>query len=643
MVPVDVDALLGEVMESLGASRQSDPELYQYLNDVLDQLIDTEVSPGAYSSVLQNYGSAAQRGSILSPPGTTGQTQDLGAGPDGGETYETLKSQFGVGLATNTRLVGGPGDPVLRAVSSTGKLLATYTLGEDGRYYAGGSGAGGGAGTGGTGDPLAGPKFDRSNFESDRDYEEAVRQFNAQQGLGERQFGEGQRQFDQSFGEGQRQFDLGFGQNERQNLGNLGVQLGNLNLQQQKYVSEILRNPSDFLTRAFLQRGGQSPFPEVTQADLINKLRSEFSRTRDFVGEQLRGAGGAAGGRMNVTGQARPGVPGTPGAPGTPRMPVFATGFPQGMEDLRNGPATFSADDGTPGFDNPLTDTNPSTNIFQDTPEVYSQDNPDLPGYGIAEQLAAAQAAAGGPELQLPGRAAGTMGRMNVTSPEPNGPVRDKMAIVGEEGPEMLINHGDGSFDIMNNPDLRMLMENADDVTVSEHKDGTKSRKQIRFLLSKGSPLKQGQKSRLQTELKSGEVTARAGGTRPRMPVSGYAGGTLDGLTPDDIGTLGLFDTVDTTPVTQDQLLNNARLATPPGVAAVAGGRNAPDLDVTKGSSFSLFSPQQYQSLTPDEQEALGTRLASENKSLGDFLFQSQRTFAGRPRQRPRARMNVLS
>ena len=37
----------------------------------------------------------------------------------------------------------------------------------------------------------------------------------------------------------------------------------------------------------------------------------------------------------------------------------------------------------------------------------------------------------------------------------------------------------------------------------------TKSRKQVGLLLSKGSPLKQGQKAKLKRELKSGKVRVR--------------------------------------------------------------------------------------------------------------------------------------
>ena len=111
---------------------------------------------------------------------------------------------------------------------------------------------------------------------------EQARQFDISQGENTRQFdtthGENKRQFDissgqrgQELGENRRQFDTRLGEDQRQF--------------DTTSIREILKNPSDFLSRAFFQRGGQSPLPQVTQADLINQLRG-------FGQQQMLGDGG---------------------------------------------------------------------------------------------------------------------------------------------------------------------------------------------------------------------------------------------------------------------------------------------------------------------------------------------------------------
>jgi hypothetical protein len=118
---------------------------------------------------------------------------------------------------------------------------------------------------------------------------------------------EGARQFDISTTEGQRQFNdqlteqagqfratedrnraglaeagRQFGVTEGRLLQGQAVDTANsmsaTNLANQKFIAEILRNPADYLARAFSQRGGTSPTAEVTQADLINNLQGELNR-----------------------------------------------------------------------------------------------------------------------------------------------------------------------------------------------------------------------------------------------------------------------------------------------------------------------------------------------------------------------------
>lgn len=99
-----------------------------------------------------------------------------------------------------------------------------------------------------------------------------------------RKFNEDIRQFDAKFGEDSRQFDANFGLDtavEDRLRRRLGVDVGTTNqaaaFGRFDRLTEILRNPSDFLSRAFLQRGVNSPTgSQITQADLINALRTEI-------------------------------------------------------------------------------------------------------------------------------------------------------------------------------------------------------------------------------------------------------------------------------------------------------------------------------------------------------------------------------
>ena len=124
-------------------------------------------------------------------------------------------------------------------------------------------------------------------------------------------FGEDVRQFDLGFGEDQRQFNLGFGETQRQfdtaedrmertlaannyfnSLEELGrnyrtfvqtaPQMANAATQQGQLVSDILRSGGDVLARTYFTRGGMSPLPEITQADLINNLNDEMTKIQRF-------------------------------------------------------------------------------------------------------------------------------------------------------------------------------------------------------------------------------------------------------------------------------------------------------------------------------------------------------------------------
>jgi len=144
----------------------------------------------------------------------------------------------------------------------------------------------------------------RLRDEFNRTFGEDVRQFDMR-------FGEDVRQFDLGFGEDQRQFNLGFGETQRQfdttegrmertlaannyfnSLEELGrnyrtfvqtsPQLANAATNQGELIRNILTNGGDVLARTYFTRGGISPLPEITQADLINNLNDEMQKIQTF-------------------------------------------------------------------------------------------------------------------------------------------------------------------------------------------------------------------------------------------------------------------------------------------------------------------------------------------------------------------------
>lgn len=148
-------------------------------------------------------------------------------------------------------------------------------------------------------------------FSGERGFGEDVRQFNVTDarlrdqfaktfGLQERQFGEDVRQFDTTFGETQRQFDTQENRMERtlaannyfNSLEELGrnyrtfiqtaPQMANAATNQGQLIADILRSGGDVLARTYFTRGGISPLPEITQADLINNLNSEMAKIQQF-------------------------------------------------------------------------------------------------------------------------------------------------------------------------------------------------------------------------------------------------------------------------------------------------------------------------------------------------------------------------
>ena len=320
------------MLEAATAAIQSGKSAYDLYPFMLEQ-----------SRQIANPGVAAQGPNFNSGGTATGGGPAGGGGPapDGGYSYGDLSQYLGNYQDRGLVQVGGNGSDYILLKNDSGKTVAAYQLDPDtGKYYAvdgvgaaGGTGGGSGGGSAGASNAAQGlsaqQQFDRQILENDR------------------AFGENVRQYDQNFGENQRQFDA---TNQRMNLsdvGQLGVQLGNLSLEQQKYVGEILRNPADFLARAFSQRGGKSPFPEITQADLINNLKTEFDRIKQFTGKEMQS-------RLPLPG-AQGGLP-LPGAPGQPRLNLAPTTGP----GSQTNPAQFTGTNSIAGGTDAQQNYNPA-------------------------------------------------------------------------------------------------------------------------------------------------------------------------------------------------------------------------------------------------------------------------------------------
>ena len=134
-----------------------------------------------------------------------------------------------------------------------------------------------------------------SQYEFGQNLGESQRQFNINTTEGQRQFNDSlteqaaqARAFEarQRAGleEQGRQFGVTEGRLLQDSAVNATSQLSAVNLANQKHIAEILRNPTDYVARAFAQRGGDSPTAEVTQADLINQLQAELNRIAQTAG-----------------------------------------------------------------------------------------------------------------------------------------------------------------------------------------------------------------------------------------------------------------------------------------------------------------------------------------------------------------------
>ncbi|MAV95359.1 MAG: hypothetical protein CMA31_06720 [Euryarchaeota archaeon] len=128
---------------------------------------------------------------------------------------------------------------------------------------------------------------------------ENQRQFNLE-------FDEDRSQWTREFGEEQRQFDTGENRLERtlaannyfNSLNELGrnyrtliqtaPQMANAATNQGELIRNILSQGGDVLARTFFTRGGQSPLPEITQADLLNNLSKEMTNIQQYESNAIK-------------------------------------------------------------------------------------------------------------------------------------------------------------------------------------------------------------------------------------------------------------------------------------------------------------------------------------------------------------------
>lgn len=121
------------------------------------------------------------------------------------------------------------------------------------------------------------------------------------------------------------------------------------NLARQMYISKVLASPSDFIARAFMQRGEASPTARITQADLINQVNNEYTKApTSFTASSL--------------------APGGPNALSMqPSLPVqgYAEGTGHGMVNDR---LAIVGDSQVPGVPNPEVIHNPTGAPISITP-----------------------------------------------------------------------------------------------------------------------------------------------------------------------------------------------------------------------------------------------------------------------------------
>lgn len=141
---------------------------------------------------------------------------------------------------------------------------------------------------------------------------------------------------------------------------------------QAQFQRDVIASPADLAYRMFTTRGGTSPFPRVTQADLANNLAAEIARYNQVLKSYQPGT-------VGFTPPAPTPAPISVAAPVVPPAPPTPSGFTQTDAALPPTITTFTPPEGTtvspaqglagflalnPGF------KAPTTGVFAELPNV---------------------------------------------------------------------------------------------------------------------------------------------------------------------------------------------------------------------------------------------------------------------------------
>lgn len=418
-------------------------------------------------------------------------------------------------------------------------------------------------------------------------------------GLGRDTLGENARQFDASFGEDQRQFDANFGLN----AGRLGLDtardIGRLNLDTNDQIRQILTNPADFLFRAFTTRGEESPFPQVTQGDLITRLRDEIGKALDLGSD--------------VASATPPVAP-----PVAPRITKeFQVGALTG-EQFSDPSRLNAVPAGAPAGRLASRDTGAQEVAQAATEAGLSREEAALAAQQSLNQTIANSAApgAGDPNSFLNRMLAkelaakrSSAGRGDFETFEHGGSTQARRLIVGDS------------------PD------NKENEEVIENPTGAPLRIRSKRFSENGTP-----RFQFGTTTESFEPTSTPlARFRTRTTTSTPPGGGPGSLASRLPDLSNITDIIDRSPVTQDQIRANNIIGRPPAVRDVQQGRLPADFR----TPFNQLTPRQLSSLSPGEIQALNTSLLAEHDiPLEDVLFDIQRRFGG-SRARGRGRLAI--
>ena len=132
-----------------------------------------------------------------------------------------------------------------------------------------------------------------ASIDPERDFTEGIRQFDETLGWQKdkwlNEFQENRYQFDAAHTERLREFQITEGRLQQQLAADVGLGLGRMSLEQAEYARQVLRDPQDFLARAYATRGEKSPLGEISQADLMNELNKAFASIAGFTEAQITG------------------------------------------------------------------------------------------------------------------------------------------------------------------------------------------------------------------------------------------------------------------------------------------------------------------------------------------------------------------